>query len=136
MGIIAVVIIPVMACIVGGFLYIRKNQTQGGSMRSWGYTGRVSTVDNESTLSKPLKTYDDRTITPISDTSTIETNSSPRKRRNYDRVYRTHEPLPNRPDIDFEDKEWDLKEPVSPTGSDSGADSIRKTHSPTKESDV
>lgn len=136
MGIIAAVIIPVVACIVGGFLYIRKNQTRGGSTKSWGYTGRVSTADNESTLSKPLKAYDDRAITPISDASTIETNSSPRKRRSYDRVYRTHEPLPNRPDIDFEDKEWDLKEPVSLTGSDSGADSIRKTNSPTRESDV
>lgn len=104
-------------------------------MKSWRYSERDSGIDNESTL-RPLK-YDDRAITPISDTSTIETNSGTRKRRTYDRVYRTHEPLPNRPDIDFEDKEWDLKDPTfSPTGSDSGTDSIRKAGSPSKESDV
>lgn len=134
MGIISIVLIPVVACIVGGFLYIRRNQMQGGSTKSWRYSER--STDNESTLKQPLKSYDDRAITPISDTSTNETNSSTRKRRSYDRVYRTHEPLPNRPNIDFEDKEFDLKEPTSPTGSDSGADSIRKTGSPAKESDV
>ncbi|XP_011644865.1 protein mesh isoform X1 [Pogonomyrmex barbatus] len=132
MGIISAVIIPVLACAVGGFIYLRKNQARGGSMKSWRYSG----IDNESTLSKQNKPYDDRAITPISDTSTIETNSGTRKRRSYDRVYRTNEPLPNRPDIEFEDKEWDLKEPISPAGSDSGTDSIRKTGSPTKESDV
>lgn len=105
-------------------------------MKSWRYSERGSGIDNESTLkqSTPLKAYDDRAITPISDTSTID--SGTRKRRTYDKVYRTHEPLPNRPDIDFEDKEWDLKDPISPTGSDSGTDSIRKTGSPAKESDV
>jgi len=125
----------VVACIAGGFIYIRRNQTRGGSTKSWRYSG----IDNESTLPKqntPLKPYDDRAITPISDTSTIETNSGTRKRRSYDKVYRTHEPLPNRPDIDFEDKEWDLKDPISPAGSDSGTDSIRKTGSPSKESNV
>lgn len=138
MGIICAVLIPVMACIVGGFIYIRRNQSRGSSMKSWRYSERDSGIDNESTLKQntPLKSYDDRAITPISDTSTIETNSGTRKRRSYDKVYRTHEPLPNRPDIDFEDKEWDLKYPISPAGSDSGTDSIRKTGSPAKESDV
>lgn len=136
MGIISAVLIPVMACIAGGFLYIRRNQRQGGSMKSWRYTGsgRESGIDNDSTLSK-LKSFDDRAITPISDDSAVETGTGTRKRRSYDKVYRTHEPLPNRPDVDFEDKEWDLKEPVSPAASDSGTDSIRKT-SPAKESDV
>jgi len=133
MGIICAVLIPVMACIACGFIYIRRNQSQESSTKSWRYS------DNDSTLKQPLKSYDDRAITPISDTSTIgvmETNNSARKRRSYDKVYRTHEPLPNRPDVDFEDKEWDLKDPISPAGSDSGTDSIRKTGSPTKESDV
>lgn len=132
MGIISAVLVPAIGCIAAGFLYIRKKQSTGDSTKSWRYT----TADNESTLSKqtiPLKAYD-RTISPISDSSTIETNST-RKRRSYDRVYRTNEPLPNRPDIDFEEKEWDLKVPNSPTESDS-TDSMRKTASPSKESDV
>jgi len=135
MGIISVVLIPVIVCIAGGFFYIRRNQRRGGSTKSWRYSDRESGIDNGSTLSK-LKSFDDRAITPISDASTVEANSGTRKRRNYDKVYRTHEPLPNRPDIDFEDKEWDLREPNSPAGSDSGTDSNRKTGSPTKESDV
>jgi len=134
MGIISAVLIPVVACIAFGFIYIRRNQSQGGSTKSWRYSDNDSTKQNT-----PLKSYDDRAITPISDTSTIgvmETNNSTRKRRSYDKVYRTHEPLPNRPDVDFEDKEWDLKDPISLAGSDSGTDSIRKTGSPSKESDV
>lgn len=105
-------------------------------MKSWRYSEQGSGIDNESALLKqtvPLKSYD-RAISPISDASTIDTNSA-RKRRSYDRVYRTNEPLPDKPDIDFEDKEWDLKEPNSPAGSDS-TDSFRKTGSPAKESDV
>ncbi|XP_032663680.1 protein mesh isoform X1 [Odontomachus brunneus] len=135
MGIISAVLIPVVGCIAGGYFYIRKKQSTGSSTKSWRSIDRGSGIDNESTLSKqtmPLKPYD-RAVSPISDDSTIENNSS-RKRRIYDRVYRTNEPLPNRPDIDFEEKEWDLKEPNSPTESDS-TDSMRKTASP-KESDV
>lgn len=137
MGIISAVLIPAAACIAGAFLYMRKKQSKGSSMRSWRYSERDSGIDNESTLLKrtvPLKP-DDRTNTPISDTSSIDNS---KKRRSYDRVYRTHEPLPDRPYIDFEEKEWDLREPNSPnspTGSDS-TDSIKKRASPTKESDV
>lgn len=138
MGIISIVLIPIVACIVGGFLYVRRSRMRGGSTKSWRYSERGSGTDNESVLKQttPLKSYDDRAITPISDASTIDTNTGTRKRRSYDKVYHTHEPLPNRPYIDFEEKEFDLKEPISPTGSDSGADSIRKTNSPAKESDV
>lgn len=136
MGIISAVLLPVVCCIACGFLYMRKKQSTGSSTKSWGFIDRGSAIDNESTLSKqtmPLKPYD-RTISPISDDSTIENNSS-RKRRSYDGVYHTNEPLPNRPNIDFEEKEWDLKVPNSPTESDS-TDSMRKTASPSKESDV
>lgn len=31
-----------------------------------------------------------------------------KKRRMYDRSYRTHEPLPGKPPVDFDDKLWDL----------------------------
>ena len=106
-------------------------------MNSWRYSERSSGVDNESTLLKqatPLKTYE-RPISPVSDTSTAA--STVKKPHSYDKVYRTHEPLPNRPNVDFEDKEWDLKEPNSPTDSEkSMTESIRKAGSPTKESDV
>ncbi|KAK1121815.1 hypothetical protein K0M31_010127 [Melipona bicolor] len=133
MGIICAVLIPVTACVAGAFLYVRKNQTQGSSVKSWRYSERSSGVDNDSTLSR-LKTLD-RSVSPVSDTSASP--SVIKKPHSYDKVYRTHEPLPNRPDVDFEDKDWDLKEPNSPTESEKSAtDSIRKAGSPSKESDV
>lgn len=39
--------------------------------------------------------------------------SPKRKRRQYDGVYRTNEPLPGKPLIEFEDKVWDLEEEYS-----------------------
>ncbi|XP_076767109.1 sushi domain containing 2 mesh isoform X1 [Xylocopa sonorina] len=137
MGIICAVLIPVTGCVAGAFLYIRKNQSQGNSVKSWRYSERGSGVDNDSTLSKqavPLKVYN-RPISPVSETSTIP--SSLKKPLSYDKVYRTHEPLPNRPDVDFEDKDWDVQEPQSPTDSErTTTDSIRQVGSPSKESDV
>lgn len=134
MGIICAVLIPVTACVAGAFLYIRKNQTQGSSVKSWRYSERSSGVDNDSTLLSRLKTLD-RPVSPVSDTSTSP--SVIKKPHSYDKVYRTHEPLPNRPDVDFEDKDWDLKEPNSPTESENSAtDSMKKAGSPSKESDV
>lgn len=137
MGIICAVLIPVAGLVTAAFLYMRKNQTRGTSVKSWRYSERGSAIDNDSTLLKqatPLKTYD-RAVSPVSDAST--TQSSFKKPYTYDKVYHTHEPLPNRPDVEFEDKDWDLKEPNSPTDSEkSMAESIRKAGSPTKESDV
>lgn len=134
MGIICAVLIPVIACVAGAFFYVRKNQAQESSLKSWRYSERGSGVDNDSTLLSRLKSFD-RPISPVSDTST--SSSMIKKPHSYDKVYRTHEPLPNRPDIDFEDKDWDLKEPTSLTESEkSTTDSTRKTGSPSKESDV
>lgn len=137
MGIICAVLIPIIGCVAAAFLYVRKNQSQGSSVKSWRYSQRGSAIDNEPALLKqatPLKTYD-RAVSPVSDTSTIP--STIKKPHSYDKVYRTHEPLPNRPDVDFEDKDWDVKEPNSPTDSEkSVAESIRKAGSSTKESDV
>ncbi|XP_015173386.1 PREDICTED: protein mesh isoform X1 [Polistes dominula] len=136
-GIVAAMLIPATLCIVLAFVYMRKNRSNGSSTKSWRYSERSSGIDNDSMLMKqtiPLK-MDDRAISPVSDSS-LSSLGGTKKRRSYDRVYRTNEPLPDRPNIDFEDKDWDLKEPVSPTESDSTVDSIQKTGSLTRESDV
>lgn len=54
--------------------------------------------------------------------------SSIKKRRAYDKTYRTHEPLPNAPDVEFPEKLWDLSEEdllsiTSPSDSESNKDS-------------
>lgn len=116
---------------------MRKNRSNGDSTKSWRYSERSSGIDNDSMLMKqtvPLK-MDDRAISPVSDSS-VSSLGGMKKPRSYDRVYHTHEPLPDRPYIDFEEKDWDLKEPVSPTESELTVDSIQKAGSPTRESDV
>ncbi|XP_050672826.1 protein mesh isoform X1 [Leptidea sinapis] len=54
--------------------------------------------------------------------------SSLKKRRGYDKTYRTNEPLPNAPDVEFPDKPWDLSEEdllsiTSPSDTESNRDS-------------
>ena len=125
-----------MACVAGIFVCLRKNQQQGSSTKSWRFSDRGS-VNNDSILSRqttPLKSYD-RTLSPVSDSSS-STSGTARKRRTYDGIYYTHEPLPNLPEINFEEKDWDLKDPVSLNGSDSTTDSLKKPGSTSKESNV
>ncbi|XP_034836554.1 protein mesh isoform X1 [Maniola hyperantus] len=47
-----------------------------------------------------------------SDSNKSDSNKSDKakKRRGYDKTYRTNEPLPNAPEIEFADKPWDLSE--------------------------
>lgn len=54
--------------------------------------------------------------------------SNPKKRRAYDKTYRTNEPIPNAPDVDFPEKLWDLSEEdllslTSPSDTESNRDS-------------
>lgn len=128
-------LIPALACVAGVFVCMKKHQYQGSSTKSWRFSDRGSV--NDSTLSRqatPLKPYD-RTLSPVSDLSSSISGST-RKRRTYDGVYYTHEPLPNRPVINFEEKEWDLKELDSLNGSESTPELLKKPGSPSKESDV
>ena len=136
MAIISAFMFPLLGCVAGVFVCIRKNQSQGSSTKSWRFSDRGSII-NDQTLSRqttPLKYYD-RTLSPVSDSSSSASGTA-RKRRTYDGVYYTHEPLPNRPVIDFEEKDWDLREPSSFDGSESTIESSKKTGTPNKESDV
>ncbi|CAB3241492.1 unnamed protein product [Arctia plantaginis] len=65
---------------------------------------------------------------PGSSKSDKSDNSNPKKRRNYDKTYRTNEPLPNAPQVDFPEKPWDLSEEdllsiTSPSDTESNKDS-------------
>lgn len=53
-----------------------------------------------------------RVMSPVSDTSSLGSNN--RVKRSYDKSYKTNEPLPDKPDVEWEEKEWDL----SPEGSE------------------
>lgn len=45
-----------------------------------------------------------------SDSGKSDKSSVPKKRRGYDKTYRTNEPLPNAPDVEFPEKLWELSE--------------------------
>lgn len=47
--------------------------------------------------------------------STESTGSLTKKKRMYDKTYKTHEPLAGLPEIEFEEKQWDLEDPSPPT---------------------
>lgn len=72
-----------------------------------------SVIENRN-LSPLMPSDDDYTYkSPIaSDRSSSSSNDS-KKRRSYDRTYRTHEPLEGLPEVEFEEKPWDL-ESLSP----------------------
>ena len=107
MGIIAAILLPALI-VVGLIVAVVRQRMEAKSDASGKSSWRFSP--------KP------RTASPLSDST--DSLSSAKKRRKYDAVYRTHEPLPGKPDIEFEDKEWDLslKEPadVSPASTSSG----------------
>lgn len=44
------------------------------------------------------------------DSNKSDKSDKPKKRRAYDKTYRTNEPLPNAPDVEFPEKPWDLSE--------------------------
>ncbi|XP_050355399.1 protein mesh isoform X1 [Nymphalis io] len=55
-------------------------------------------------------------------------SDKPKKRRAYDKTYKTNEPLPNAPDVEFPEKLWDLSEEdllslITPSESESNRDS-------------
>lgn len=137
-GILCAILIPVIACAAAIFVCLRRNQQQqGSSTKSWHFSDRGS-INNDSFAIRqttPLKSSYERTLSPTSDSSS-NISGTARKRRTYDGVYYTHEPLPNRPDINFEEKDWDLKDPKSTSESDSTFESMKKPESPSKESDV
>lgn len=63
-----------------------------------------------------------------SDSGKSDKSSLAKKRRAYDKTYRTNEPLPNLPDVEFPEKLWDLSEEdllslTSPSESESNRDS-------------
>lgn len=101
-----------------------KSQTDSGKL-SWRFSERTPSSSSRQTT--PLKL---RAASPLSESST-SSKLPVHVKRKYDGVYRTHEPLPGKPDIEFEDKEWDLTLNEEETNSPaiSTASSSRKTPS-------
>ena len=97
-GIIIAVILPLMLCIICGVYRYRQKQLKEDPQ--WQMTvprSRASSRTNLRGVGTGLD-YDSDT----DNTGTLK------KSRSYDKVYRTNEPLPGKPRIDFPAKKWDL----------------------------
>lgn len=100
-----------------------SNEETGGydgaitRLKSDGYSSSRA-ISPASPTSEGSYTY----MSPVSDRSSSGSSNTSKKRRSYDKTYRTHEPLKGLPEVEFEEKQWDLDEAPSPT-SEYGSDS-------------
>lgn len=97
-GIIIAVILPLMLCIVCGVYRFRQKQLKEDPQ--WQMTLPRSRASSRTNL-RALNANGDY------DSDTDATGTL-KKSRSYDKVYRTNEPLPGKPRIDFPAKKWDL----------------------------
>lgn len=105
-GIVLAVLIPILLIIAYTAFKIFKRFSNDQS--SWQYNAAPSDASKLKSvpLSRPLSDDEFSLRSPVpSDRSS--TSSSSKKRRSYDKSYRTHEPLQGLPETDFEDKPWD-----------------------------
>ncbi|XP_036324062.1 protein mesh isoform X2 [Rhagoletis pomonella] len=96
-AIIVGVILPLMVCIVCGIYRFRQKQLKEDP--AWQMTIPRSRASSRSNL---------RQLSGPDDDSDTDATGTLKKSRSYDKVYRTNEPLPGKPRIDFPAKKWDL----------------------------
>lgn len=105
-GIVLAVIAPLLMCIVCGVYCYRKKQLK---------------EDPNWKMPLPSRSGSRASIRHLnSDGSDMDGGDTLKKSRSYDKVYRTHEPLEGKPNIDFPEKKWDLddEDVTSSEGSD------------------
>lgn len=125
-GIVLAIILPMLACVGGvAFCFFKKRKE---SSTNWEFTIPRSRSNSRAKINDPAlyspefspNESPNRVMSPVSDTSSTASNS--KMKRNYEKSYRTNEPLPGKPDVEWEEKDWD----ISPDGSDTGKNSPEK----------
>lgn len=139
-GIILAVLIPLILLIAFAAITIYRKIAQS-KKNSWEYehnpkTGSLHRFKTPVSTDYEYEEEDDMPQSPVStDSQKSDTGiGSMKKRRSYDKVYRTHEPLQGRPNGEFENKSWDpnadiyesVEEPLR-----SPNESVRDSISPT-----
>lgn len=103
-GIIAGTLLPLIVVILLVYICYFHDNSEKKSAASWKY------FQNRSTYRKSPQT----SLLSSQPKSDESDNSSPQNgtkhRRQYDKVYRTHEPLPGKPNVDFSDRDENLKD--------------------------
>lgn len=124
-GIILAVIVPIIIILVYAGYLILKRMRESKDDTSYLSPIRASSrlkIEDDSRAISPVTPTSDQTYTYTSPVSDRSSSDSTKKRRSYDKTYRTHEPLKGLPEVEFEEKQWDLDEAPSPT-SEYGSDS-------------
>uniref|UniRef100_A0A6P7FJN2 Protein mesh isoform X1 n=1 Tax=Diabrotica virgifera virgifera TaxID=50390 RepID=A0A6P7FJN2_DIAVI len=101
-GIILAIIIPLVLLLgyVGYKIYERL--TSNNQNYDYDTVQKTQNLQQFSRTLSPYREEDEDEKYPQSDTDSLS-----KKRRSYDKSYRTHEPLPNRPNSEFEEKPLD-----------------------------
>lgn len=108
-GVIFFAIAPILLCIVCALYRYRKRARQADPQ--WKMSLPRSRASSRSNL---------RNLN--GDGSEADTDTL-KKSRSYEKVYRTHEPLEGKPNIEFPEKKWDLdEEDLDVTSSENGAE--------------
>lgn len=110
-GIILAVILPLMLCIICGVYRFRQKQLKEDPQ--WQMTMPRSRASSRTNL-RALNANGE----PNDYDSDTDATGTLKKSRSYDKVYRTNEPLPGKPRIDFPAKKWDLDEDEDVTSSE------------------
>ena len=106
-------LILIGAC--AAYCLVKRRTVKDTSTESWKYKPEIA----PRVTMEPLKTSSFNThrrsngaTSDHSDRRSSDSSSlgGTKKRRMYDRSYRTHEPLPGKPPVDFGDKLWDVGE--------------------------
>lgn len=106
-GIVVVAIAPILMCIVCALYWYRKRARAADP--DWKPSLPRSRASSKANLHFDGSEADSDTL---------------KKSRSYEKVYRTHEPLEGKPNIDFPEKKWDLdEEDLDVTSSEGGPDS-------------
>ncbi|PSN45001.1 hypothetical protein C0J52_11633 [Blattella germanica] len=118
-GIILGVLVPII--LIGVFLafrYFKRNKVDDGSTASWNYKSEPAPFKAAAAPDRAFEPFRSSAMSATSGVSDRSDRSSSgssslggfKKRRMYDRSYRTHEPVPGQPLVDFEDRLWDVGE--------------------------
>lgn len=116
-GIVLAILVPMVACVGGVAFCFCKNREKD---ETWEFNIPRSRSNSRARINDPAlyspelspNESPNRVQSPVSDISSLGSNN--KVKRAYDKSYKTNEPLPGKPDVEWEEKDWD----ISPEGSE------------------
>ncbi|XP_031341767.1 protein mesh isoform X1 [Photinus pyralis] len=124
-GIVLAILIPLVLCLVYAGFRLFNSYNKNKDSLLFNPPSRSASrlklneaepmMQNSRTISPttpPSDEFNEYTYrSPVGSDRSSTSSGNSKKRRSYEKSYRTHEPLEGLPEIDFEDKAWDLEDP-------------------------